>query len=42
MGQAKKQMMEYEDNIIILENLITLLSNDKLEGFINDKIIIGA
>lgn len=39
MGQAKKQMMEYEDNIIILENLITLLSNDKLEGFINDKII---
>lgn len=39
MGQAKKQMMEYEDNIIILENLISLLSNDKLEGFINDKII---
>ncbi|WP_430974628.1 hypothetical protein [Sunxiuqinia rutila] len=39
MGQAKKQMMEYEDNLSILDNLISLLSNDYLDDLYDNQII---
>ncbi len=39
MGQAKKQMMDYEENLSILDNLITLLSNDNLDDLYDNQII---
>ena len=38
MGQAKRQMMDYEDSLILLSNLISILSDDKLEDLFDDKI----
>jgi hypothetical protein len=39
MGNAKKQMMEYEENLSILDNLLTLLSNDNLDDLYDNQII---
>lgn len=40
MGQAKKRLMEYEDNISIIENLISLLSNKIFGNLIEKKLIM--
>lgn len=40
MGQSKKRLMEYESNISIIEDLISILSNEIFKELIENRVLI--